>query len=202
MLLVSSTSTIAQDTCEVSRHFFIAVDISKPILSFTLEDIQQYEMAIGLNSGKKYYPTLDLGYVDAFFSRNNYDLKITGAFFKMGMDRVVIREGNDNFGYGFRLAVTKYNLSYQNALIADSYFSNIELDLKDSKPLGLWAETILKLNIKLAGNFSFGWATRIKIPLYLQKDEYFKPYYVPGYGKKLSDAMVGFNYYIFYKIPY
>ena len=191
-----------QDTTDVQKGVFVSVDVLRPVLNFYNKDIERYEFGFGIHSYKKYNPAFDFGFANAEFLKSTYSMEFSGFYTKLGFDKVMMQEGKDMLCFGFRLAGSKYNIDYRDAYINDIYFDSIQVDPGSFQPLAFWAEALFRLNLRLTGNLGFGWAIRFKFPLYMQKDDYFKPFYVPGYGKRQSDAMLGFNYYIYYNLPF
>ena len=193
----------AGDTIQTYNVVGIGYDIIKPILMLTQNenDIKQYEMMLSFNTGKKINYSVDFGYADAYFIRKNYDLNLKGYYFKAGYDKQILSEGDDSFSYGLRLSGSRLKNNYINPIITDAVFGDIPVNIENMDLNAFWVEGLLKLDIRLIGNFSLGWTARLKVPVFIQKDDFFEPYYVPGFGKTLNGVMVGFNYYIIYKFP-
>ncbi len=192
----------AQDSLGHMRNIYMAFDISKPVLSLFQNNLVNYEVGVGINSAKKFDLTGDFGYASNEFKRNNYNWAVNSFYVKAGVNKDIFRDGNDVFSYGFRLAGTYLNQEYKNVFITDSLVNTtyaIEIDPFSS--LAFWGEALVKLDIHLTGNFSFGWMMRFKFPFYMPPKEYFKPYYVPGYGKTNGSATIGFNYCLYYTFP-
>lgn len=188
----------SQDTSLVAPKIFLGYDISKTVSYLLDSENFGQEITIGYTTRKNKDLFLDLGYFNGKFERNNYDLKIRSPYFRFGFGKPVIKEGNDILSYKLGLGTVHFSNTYFNDSITDIYFGSIPLGLESEKLFAVWGEAMLVLKVKLSQKIAIGWSTRLKIPFYFQPDSYFKPYYVPGYGKTNGSISVGFNYYIFY----
>lgn len=196
----SGFKVVAQDTIVKSKkEIHIAYDISKPVLSLINRDVIQQEVYIGYQANVQFTYAIDAGFSSAYFARNNYNVDISGGYAKFGFNKNVIQDANDIFSYGIRLASSKYKINYQDIYVPDSLSNGFTPIIPIQKNLAIWGEFIIMLNIQVKGNLSFGWAVRLKVPVYIPEDDYMKPFYVPGYGKNIGGISAGFNYYLFYK---
>jgi hypothetical protein len=66
-----------------------------------------------------------------------------------------------------------------------------------------WYEANFGMKIRVWKDLYLGWAGRIKFAKKVSaNDTSFDTYYIPGYGLADSDSRWGFNYQIFYRIPF
>jgi hypothetical protein len=185
------------------KELYVAIDIAKPVQYALNKNIFQQEISLGMLNGKKSGCFIDLGYADAYFERNNYDLDIKAPYFRGGYEKALLQENSDLLSYRVGLGTSIFTNQYLNAYVVDTISeSKIMLDLDNEKLFALWAEAMLKLNVKLTKHWGMGWAIRFKLPVFFEKDKYFEPYFIPGYGKDLGGSSVGFSYFLYYTLPF
>ena len=202
LLSLVCTHTFSNDTIPGRKNFFIAYDISRPVLYFITNNINQQEISFGYSNVKrKFSVTGDLGMGSFLFDRKNYEQEINGVFFKVGLDKISVDQAGDYLSYGFRLAYSGFTNDFKGAVLPDINFGDLPLNVQQTQLNAFWVEGLVKLDIHIFKNLGLGWTARIKFPLKIKSDKYFKPYYVPGFGKTMNNLMVGFNYYLYYKIP-
>lgn len=196
--LFLGTVVSSQDTTFIKPKFYLGYDVAKSV-GYLINDKQYVqEITIGTITKKNKDVFVDIGYFKGEFERNNYGLQIASPYFRLGLGKPVLKEKSDILSFKYGLGVTRFSNNYINDSISDIYFGSIPLGLESENLFAIWGEAMLVLKVKLSSAISIGWATRLKLPFYFQPDQYFKPYYVPGYGKTNGSISVGFNYYLFY----
>lgn len=159
--------------------------------------IMQYEGAINVNLLKRFYPTVELGFMKAadYASGGNYTGE--GAFTRIGLDINPLRK-NRNSDYfltvGIRGGMALQSYEQWNIDLHDNYWQTPLAHMKDKARFDAWGEVVAGVQVKVAGGFHMGWAIRIHF-LFTSSTGAYQPYYIPGYGCK-DGGIFGFNYYL------
>ena len=159
--------------------------------------IQQYEGLINVNLQKRFYPTLELGFMQAadYASGGNYEGR--GAFTRIGLDINPLRK-NRNSDYfltvGLRAGMALQSYEQWNIDLHDTYWQTPLAHVKENARFDSWGEVVAGVQVKVAGGFHMGWAIRIHF-LFTGSMGTYQPYYIPGYGCK-DGVIFGFNYYL------
>lgn len=159
--------------------------------------IQQYEAVVNVNLQKRFYPTMELGYMKAEDYASGGSYSGQGAFTRIGLDINPLRK-NRNSDYfltvGVRAGMALQGYEQWNIDMHDSYWGTPLLNMKEKARFDAWGEVVAGVQVKVAGGFHMGWAIRLHF-LFTGSRGVYQPYYIPGYGCK-DGGIFGFNYYV------
>ena len=159
--------------------------------------VQQYEGALNVNLLKRFYPTIEWGYMWAEDEAAGGKYRGQGAFTRIGLDLNPLRK-NRNSDYfltvGFRAGMALQNYEQWGLRLNDTYWNVPLVQMQDKARFDAWGEVLAGVQVKVAGGFHMGWALRVHF-LFTGKYGDFQPYYIPGFGCK-DGGIFGFNYYI------
>lgn len=159
--------------------------------------VQQYEGLINANLLNKYYPTLELGYMNARGEAAGGGFAGQGAFTRIGVDLNPIRKrrnGDYFLSVGIRAGFALQDCTWSNVNLNDTYWGTPPINRHQKVRFDSWGEVVAGLNVKVVGGFTMGWALRIHF-LFTGKLGPYQPYYIPGFGQQ-NGGNFGFNYYL------
>lgn len=152
----------------------------------------------------KLFITADYGVAQWNMNETDFKYESKGSYFKVGIDyNLLARDPELNVIYlGFKYANSKFKENFQY-FVADPFYSDYEKSIAKTDQGAYWIEGHFGMKIRIWKQLYLGWAGRIK---FAKKEKNVNSslgtYYIPGYGKADSDSRWGFNYQIFYRIPF
>lgn len=159
--------------------------------------VQQYEGLINVNLLKKYYPTMELGYMLASGEAAGGQYKGQGGFTRLGLDLNPLRKGRNNdymLTVGMRVGMAVQGFRQWDITLHDPYWGTLPYEYEKKGRFDAWGEVVAGLQVKVVSRLHMGWALRIKF-LFTETTGEMQPYYIPGFGCRESNGF-SFNYYI------
>ncbi len=145
---------------------------------------------------------------DVLLNRN-FAYSSQGSFFRFGIDANLLKdkEKNNNDAYG---DVIFFGLKYAHSRIDDALTFTVEDTLYTSATLSQnnnnlgawWLEMNAGVKIQIVKNIFLGYTLRYKFFRRLAGGSSLIPYEVPGFGRGIRKNGFGFDYYIYYRIPF
>jgi hypothetical protein len=131
-----------------------------------------------------------------------YTFQSNGYYGRLGIDRNMLKGGNDILFFGARYALSAFNFQSDRFVVPDPYWGE---DLVSNYPkerfLAQWLEGVAGLKGNVFGNFYLGFAARFKLRVALSGNRNVGAITIPGFGDASQRSAFGFNYYVFYQIP-
>ena len=162
-----------------------------------------WEMNGDVDFGKVYL-ALDYGSwgLDKTLPDSGYYHNI-GTYWRAGGDINLLKKDPDRnmLFIGFRYARSYFNES-TSINYMDHYFGHIEKNLFNNDLTAAWGEMTAGLRVKIWKQFWMGYTARMKFALSVKGETEFKTYDIPGYGIMGNQIYWGFNYQIFWSIPF
>ncbi len=127
-----------------------------------------------------------------------------GHYFRAGLDiNFLLKDPDRNmFFIGFRYGHSYFDetLSYS---FQDSFYGKINKTISASGLSGHWAEITTGLRVKIFPGFWMGYMARLKFsPGVRGASSQLRPLDIPGYGLADHANYWGFNYQVFWRIPF
>mgnify|MGYP000010223594 CR=1 FL=1 len=150
----------------------------------------------------RYYLAVDYGSWSREHTLVNGDYKNDGRYFRVGVDiDFLLKDPDKNmFFLGFRYAHSNFNerTTYQYNAVD---FGDYQIESANLGAKACWIELTSGLRVKIWKQFWMGYTGRMKF-LPSVKNSVFETYEIPGYGRTFKSIYWGFNYQIFYRIPF
>ena len=175
---------------------FIGVSIFDP-------EKQHFEIVTDIDVYKFFF-TADYGMASWKFSQENFAYDNDGWYFKVGVDyNLLARDPDLNVIYfGVKYANSHFNENFSYS-ITDPIFYDYTNSINKSNMNAYWIEANFGMKVRVWKQLYLGWAGRIKFAKKVQSNESsFETFFIPGYGKAEGGSRWGFNYQIFYRIPF
>lgn len=156
---------------------------------------------------KKYILSFDYGTTN--YSREfrtearNADYANRGYYFRLGGDLNLIPNDVDNNAIFVGLRYARSFFSERlNTMISDPVYGTLAQDLSNSGMTAGWFEVVGGMKVKVTKNVFFGYTFRYKFLRRRSSFQEFVPHDIPGFGRESSKNAVGFNYHVFYQLPF
>lgn len=193
--VLAQGSDAETDTVNMEREMFIrlGVDPSRYLLTFLQPaDRGGLEFQVDMEIWDKFYPVVEVGYMFATRTEDDYSLNVNGIYGRLGFDYNLLSpkdaQDRDIFFIGWRAATSHFNqkaddVYYENA------FGSILTSFPKQNLTAFWAEATVGVKAEVFRNFFVGWTGRLKYKFRV-KDATLTPYAIPGYGRPRPDTDV------------
>ncbi len=165
----------------------------------------------------KYLFNIELGHFEvdrsATFQGNNallpgeqYRYTVSGNYLRFGPDINVLKNDPDRsvLFFGLRYGISRFTDEI-TFIRQDDVWPGGDLVAGSKSNAAVragWFEVVTGLKVKVMKAFWLGYTARLKFALDLKGDEGLAPFDVPGFGRAAENSYWGFNYYVFYTIPF
>ena len=151
----------------------------------------------------KYYLAVDYGNWARHLTLPTGNYENSGNYFRVGTDiNFLAKDPDRNMVFiGLRYGQSNFSeqLTYQSI---DVNYGLMRHELVNSNVTGRWAEITSGLRVKVLKGFWMGYTIRLKFLPKTQGGGELIPYDIPGYGLAASKNYWGFNYQLFWRIPF
>lgn len=152
----------------------------------------------------KMFITADFGLSGWEIAQEGFAYDNSGSYFKVGIDYNLIARDTDlnviYFGVKYANASFEEKFSYS---ITDPFFSDYSEEIFKTGMKAHWYEANFGMKIRVWKELFLGWAGRIKFAKKTKGEpSSFNTFYIPGYGKAEYDSRWGFNFNVYYRIPF
>jgi hypothetical protein len=152
----------------------------------------------------KLFLTADYGMVSWKFNGSDFEYDNSGSYFKVGVDyNLGARDPDLNVIYfGMKYAGSSFSEKFYYT-ITDPFFYDYSENIDKSNMSAYWIEANFGMKVRVWKQLFLGWAGRIKFARKVQSsNSSFETFFIPGYGKAAYDTRYGFNFQVFYRIPF
>ena len=152
----------------------------------------------------KVYIAADLGSWGRSYQlplNGNYDNQ--GTYWRFGADVNLLKKDPDRnmFFVGVRFAHAAYHES-SLIILSYPYFGDIQKVYDNTNVTASWGELTAGLRVRVWKELWMGYTGRLKFAASVKGDTEIKSYDIPGYGVTAKGYTWGFNYQIFWRIPF
>ena len=127
----------------------------------------------------------------------------SGSFWRAGVDINLLRKDPDRnmFFIGFRYGRASFNETV-NVVSSDPFFGSLSYQLRNPSASAAWGELTTGLRVKVWKEFWMGYTARMKFAGSVSGDDNVGTYIAPGFGIVGQGITWGFNYQLFWRIPF
>lgn len=127
----------------------------------------------------------------------------SGSYWRAGLDLNLLKKDPDRnmFFLGFRYGRATFREA-STFSVSDPYFGDIQKTLQNETATAGWGELVTGLRVKIWKGFWMGYTGRMKFSPKVTGDTELKTYDIPGYGLFSRSIYWGFNYQVFWRIPF
>lgn len=210
-LLAQNEPPADADTVEVKKlrekYEIVALrfgtDLIPVIKSFSTPGFSGWELNSDLDIGR-YYISMDVGHLDRSYDiYGGSDYRTQGNYVKLGADVNFLKKDPDRnmFFFGLRYGMSNFQESAQ-FVFTDPVYGAMTRPLSNNSVRGTWAELVTGLRVKVWKEFWMGFTARMKVLPSVSGDQQLVTYEIPGYGVYSEKIYWGFNYQVFWRIPF
>lgn len=197
----------------------VGVDLSRPTLSFFIDDYTGFEIVGDYRLTEDLYLAVELGNEEKTQNEDVaqsviYDYTTSGSYIKLGVDKNTYQNWfgmNNQITVGGRYAFSSFNHTLNSFSYFDSnrFFSPGGFVVGSTEPIEFenlnasWLEFVLGLKAEIFNNIYIGMSARLARLVSNKDPENFRNLWIPGFNKVTDESNwgVGFNYSISYFIP-
>lgn len=186
------------------RAFRVGTDLISIIKSSTDPSFNGWEVNADVDCGK-YYVALDYGSWGRTFNIEPQGVYTNqGTYWRVGIDaNLLLKDPEKNmFFFGLRYAHSNFNEHATVVTTGNGPYGTFENQLDNNGVTASWFELTSGLKVKMWKEVWMGYTARMKVPPSVKGDGTLKSYDVPGYGRNGDGFYWGFEYQIFYRIPF
>ncbi len=151
----------------------------------------------------RYFLAMDVGSWSRKDSLNNGYYENSGQYLRVGVDiNFLLKDPDKNMVFlGFRYGRSSFDekLTYVTSL---DDFGEILTVSSNPKATSGWGELTTGLRVKMWKSIWMGYTARLKFAASSKGNSEMQTYDIPGFGKTTKSIYWGFNYQIFYRIPF
>lgn len=134
---------------------------------------------------------------------NGGDYSNEGTYWRAGLDVNILKKDPDRNMMFFGLRYARSSFSDRASLtVTDPYFGTQQYQLSNPQVSAAWGEMVVGLRVKIWKEFWMGFTSRLKLGLSVRGNDQLASYNVPGYGTVGTGYTWGFNYQVFWRIPF
>ncbi len=206
MLVAADLFAQAGDSTSVPNFrptgFRLGVDLVPIARSLVDKDFSGWELAADVDF-YRFFLLGEFGSMRTAELTGDGELATNGNYYRFGMDVNFIKNDPDQnaFFVGIRIGRSSFSeklqYSYQDPAWGNG---SREAIIEDGK--AGWAELVTGLKVKVWKELWMGFTSRNKFGLTAEGSYALNPYHDPGYGLAGRRSYWGFNYYLFYRIPF
>jgi len=199
--------TTHRDSIMWVRSFRFGCDISRFILTGFNTGDKALEFSGEFRLTPTMYPTVELGDESVNFSNTILSQSANGQYMRLGMD-INLRNYTKDFSnniifFGFRYGIGNVNYQLNHYTIKDSIYGDYSGSVGHTHAYVQWVEAAAGVKVEVLKNIFLGWSIRGRLLLSKTQNPTLPfPYVIPGYGSGFNSTNVGFNYSIYYQIPF
>ena len=186
------------------QGFSLSADIF-PLGQKILSDYGGIEGQIKLNLLNTYFPAIEIGYGNCNHTDGNTKIqyKTSAPFIRIGCDYNLLKNKfQDNLLYvGARYGFSAFKFDISGPELTDPIWGGSEpFSYHGINTTSHWFEILIGAQVKIYKGFHMGWSVRYKHEVNTSKNEYAKPYYIPGYGTTTNSSAWGASYYLIFDL--
>ena len=212
LLLLSGLLCSAQDTTRFPinemKGIRIGVDFSKiPVYFLYNRERVGFEATADMHIKGDFFATVETGWQSANIKKPDYHYSGKGFYGKIGTDYNLLKSrrpfSNDIVYAGARYAFSTFSHQAEQITVPGHFWHDATgLSMPKHWMRTHWMELLFGVKTEVLTNFYVGLTFRFKFIIVSPKDEYSKPYLIPGYGEGNENFAIGINYYVSYNIHF
>ena len=188
---------------EVARkpYLRIGIDPTRPWLNI-IQNVERSGIAFIAETEYKelWFPVIEGGWEKAGTSRNTFNISNSGTFFRIGIDRNMLKNTSLQDRGAFTIG-TRYGIGFTNNSLSDLSYSNY-WDIWNPSPVKEifathWVEFNTGVRVEAFKNAFVGWNARLKLRAFTSKHTA-EPYIAAGYGKFASSSNIDIGFFLMY----
>ncbi len=185
------------------RAFRVGIDLISLYKTQTVSTFSGWELNGDIDCGK-YYLAVDYGsWGRKYIIDNGGDYNNDGSYWRAGIDANLLKKDPDRnmFFIGLRYGHSSFSES-STFVASDPFFGTVQKQLTNPVVTASWGEVTCGLRVKIWKGFWMGYTARMKFAPTVIGDTAFVTYDIPGYGRNGKGFYWGFEYQVFWSVPF
>ena len=151
----------------------------------------------------KFQLGFDYGSAELTTDKSNYDFKSDGTFFRVGPDYNFMYTDQDQsvLFFGLRYARSSFDETL-DFTVNDGVWPSTDVSVATNSSKGRWFELVSGLKGRVWKELYLGFTVRYKFAQSNESNSSLANFEIPGYGKASDNDRAGFDYYIYWRIPF
>lgn len=167
----------------------------------TRQKVKGLEVSADMAFRKLLY-VAEAGVANISKTRPEYEFKTNGFYGRIGIERNMLKNGNDVLFFGARYALGVFDFRSDRFVATDDYWGDYESSIEKQGFSAHWLEGVTGLKGNVWRNFYLGFTVRYKLRVAFSGNQTLGSITIPGFGDAAKRSAFGFNYYVFYQIPF
>lgn len=205
LLILICFSTSAQ--VKRTKGLRVGIDLSRFSLPYLQPEREGYELSGDFEIKRDVYITGEYGIENVTLHKDQYSYESEGYYFRAGVDHNFLKNQKpDEYEMvflGIRYGYASQNHMASNVIIQNQFWPGTSGNSIAERVCNThWIEVVAGIRAELFWNFSMGWSVRGRIRLAHNGYSNLDPYNVPGYGNGIKKSNLGFNFSLYFRIPF
>ncbi len=192
------------DTVFISSLRF-GVDMSGFVRHTVETEILPIEISADFEWRENFFAVAEVGWLNVDVNRETHRYMANGYFFRTGADFNILRgkeyNPNDVLIISVRYGYGKLEHEAPHIVIQDPFWGDYVTSTPKEEYAMHWLEAGIGMKAEIWNDFFLGWTLRGRVRLSRTSNPNMEPYFVSGFGKSNSTAVM-FHYSIYYRIPF
>jgi hypothetical protein len=192
----------ASDTM-LSNGIRVGFDLGR-VANYYLQNREDFSLEAFADVGyQRWLGVAEAGFANVQKSREGlYDYTSNGAYLRVGVERNLLKGGDDVVFWGLRYGVAAMGYRYDNYTAVDSVWGNSTGSIPQTAAVQHWGELVGGIKAMVLKNVYLGFTLRFRVKASGNYSTDTGPILIPGFGSSLRNTAFGANYYIAYRIPF
>jgi hypothetical protein len=145
----------------------------------------------------------EAGYSMFNLNKSNYTYNSNGLFARVGIEHNLLKGGGDNYIFvGARYGISQFGYQVSDIMLTDALWGDISINSDKRNIMAHWGEAVGGVKVNIFGNVFLGFTARFKLRIAQSAYAEVDPLLIPGFGRPARRNAMGFNYYVYYLIPF
>jgi hypothetical protein len=185
-----------------SNSLRIGIDVLKVGSGIANGNLNSGLEFFGAYNNRKHIFIADLGTANIQKAVNNYQETSKGAYLRLGYEKNLMRRGDDQISFGGRLAGSVFQFQAKDIQLTSADFSSYTVTLPPKNAVLFWLEANMSVRVNVLPYLGLAATARLQRKVGQNFDTDYFPANIPGYGNFANNVAFGFNYYVFFTIPF
>jgi hypothetical protein len=203
--LLCSQASYAQNGADTIRTqgIRIGVDVGKIAYYFLTNNTNKTLEFTADMSYKKLLLVGEAGYSMLDIAREKYTYSSNGLFARAGIEHNLLKGGGDNYIFvGARYGIGQFSYQVSDIVLEDNVWGTSIVNSDQQNVTAHWGEAVGGVKVNMFGHVFLGFTARFKLRVAQSDYAQVDPLLIPGFGNPVRRNAMGFNYYVYYLIPF
>jgi hypothetical protein len=160
-----------------------------------------FEVAVDAGYRNRFAGVVELGTAKEKRASEQYEYMQSGWYTRLGIDKNVLKGGDDAIFFGLRYALSNFNYEFSSLTVVDTLWGTYSARVPKTNVTAHWLEGVAGMKGLVFKNFYLGYTIRVKLKIADNGYGDVESTTIPGFGKTGITTAVGMSYYVAYRFP-